>query len=76
MEQELFNLYNDFYASVERLRASNDDSKETLEKNELIEKFLFSVDIFIKIIKILLKRHNIHYTFPDKSLMRLSNLEF
>jgi hypothetical protein len=64
MNQELFNLYNDYYASIEQLRASNDEAKESLEKNKVIERFVFSFDIFLDIIKSIVKDHNVTCNYP------------
>jgi nucleotidyltransferase substrate binding protein (TIGR01987 family) len=64
MNQELFNLYNEYFTSIEQLRASNDESKETLEKNDVIERFVFSFDIFLEIIKSLVKKHKVNCIYP------------
>lgn len=64
MNQELFNLYNKFYTSIEQLRASNEEAKETLEKKEVIERFVLSFDIFLEIIKSIVKEHKVICKYP------------
>jgi hypothetical protein len=64
MGQDLFNLYNDFYSSIEQLRASSEKAKETLKKDEVLENFISSFDIFLELIKSIVKKHNVNGTYP------------
>jgi hypothetical protein len=68
MDQELLKLYNKFSTSIDVLRVSNAEAKETLKKDAVLEGFLSSFDIFLEIIKSIIKRHNVNCNYPEKSI--------
>jgi len=64
MNRELNNLYNEFHTSVESLRVSRGLSKITSDKEMVLNGFVRSFDVFLKIIKFLIKQHKVNCEYP------------